>query len=224
MADMQGGIWRARAIRGGVAGLAALAVLLVVAIWHQEGQQPAPPPTAPVVTGPQPLGGPFSLTDHTGQLVTEADYAGRLMLVYFGFTYCPDICPMELTTMTRAVAALGPAGEQVTPILITIDPARDTADALAGYVALFSDRLVGLTGSDAEIAAVADAYGVYYARAPDSGTTEYLMDHSAQVYLMGPDGANLAVFRSGVPPERMAEVLAHHIEEAELTAPAAAGT
>ncbi|MCS6922259.1 MAG: SCO family protein, partial [Elioraea sp.] len=103
------------------------------------------------------LGGPFSLTDETGARVTEATFRGRFMLIYFGFTYCPDVCPTELAKMAAALDLLGPEAEEVVPILISVDPERDTPAALAQYTDLFHPRLIGLTGTEAEIAAAARA-------------------------------------------------------------------
>jgi protein SCO1/2 len=137
--------------------------------------------------------------------LSEADFAGRFMLIYFGFTYCPDICPTEMQTFAEVMDRLGPLADRVQPILITIDPARDTAEHLAGYVALFHPRLVGLTGTDAQIAEVARAYRVYYAKTDAKDGGAYLMDHSAAVYLMGPDGRFATIFGRGVPADRMAD-------------------
>ncbi len=212
--------WRARAVRIAVVSVVVVVAAAAVA-WFQgpparttadPAASDGPAPAQPVATAPQPVGGPFSLTDHTGQPVSDDDFRGRYMLVYFGFIFCPDICPTELSTMVRAIRALGPAGDEIVPMLITIDPARDTPEALANYVSLFDERLIGLTGTDAEIAEVADAYRVFYARVPSEADSEhYLMDHSAFVYLMGPDGQNVAVFPQGVGPDRMAEALAAEI-------------
>jgi len=139
--------------------------------------------------------------------VTEATFHGRWMLVYFGFTYCPDVCPTELQTMSSALDRLGPQARQVVPIFITVDPERDTPAALAEYVKLFDERMVGLTGSKEQIAAAAKAYRVYYARAKANGTTDYLMDHSSFIYLIGPDGGFRALFRHGIAAQEMAESL-----------------
>lgn len=134
------------------------------------------------------VGGPFSLTDHTGRRLTEKDFLGRHMLVFFGYTYCPDICPTELQVMTAAIEELGPAGENIQPVFVTIDPERDTPQVLASYVENFGSRLIGLTGTPEDIAAVARAYRVYYAKAPGGDAAAYLMDHSSTIILMGPDG------------------------------------
>ena len=139
------------------------------------------------VTAPA-VGGPFTLVDQTGRAVTDADYRGQWMLIYFGFTYCPDVCPTSLTTMVDALDMLGDAGGKVVPVLITVDPERDTPPQLASYVAAFSPRLIGLTGTPEQVAAVAKAYRVYYAKAQPKDGGPYLVDHSSIVYLVDPQG------------------------------------
>jgi protein SCO1/2 len=157
------------------------------------------------------LGGPFNLVDEKGQPVTERDFAGRWMLIYFGYTFCPDVCPTELGVMASAIDALGPAGDKVVPVLITIDPQRDTSEHLAGYVSAFHPRLRGLTGTPEQVAEVARRYRVYYARAQRSETTDYLMDHSSFIYLVGPDGRTRSLFRPGTTPEAMAAAISAQI-------------
>tara|TARA_R110000824_G_scaffold118960_14_gene272075 strand:- start:196821 stop:197435 length:615 start_codon:yes stop_codon:yes gene_type:complete len=157
-------------------------------------------------TGTPTIGGDFTLTDQDGRRVTQADFQGKYMLIYFGFTFCPDVCPTELQVMSAALQALGTDAEKVQPILITIDPERDTPDVLATYVKQFDPRLIGLTGSADEIAAVAKAYRVYYEKVKDDeSSADYTMDHSSVVYLMGPDGKFLAFFPPATDPEAMAE-------------------
>lgn len=150
------------------------------------------------------LGGPFTLVDQTGKTVTERDFAGRPMLVYFGFTYCPDVCPTELGTIAAALDAMGPAGERVTPVFISIDPERDTPQAMADYVARFHPRMVGLTGSAEQVAQVARAYRVYYAKVQPRDATAYLMDHSSFIYFVGPDSRVRSLFRPESTPEAIA--------------------
>ncbi len=140
------------------------------------------------------IGGPFSLTDHTGKAVTEADYRGKWMLVFFGFTYCPDVCPTELQKVSAALDLLGDRAAKIAPILISVDPERDTPEILSDYVKLFDDRMIGLTGTPAQIADVARAYRAYYAKIAPRGDAPYLMDHSSYLYLMGPDGGIQAIF------------------------------
>ena len=131
----------------------------------------------------------FTLTNQDGKRVTDQDFRGKYMLIFFGFTYCPDVCPGELQVMSAALDQLGADGDKIQPIFITIDPARDTPEAMKIYVSNFHPRMVGLTGSDADIAGVAKAYRVYYAKAKGSeNSPDYLMDHSTILYLMGPDG------------------------------------
>jgi len=168
-----------------------------------------PAPSAGGVQLPQgmALGGPFSLVDHTGRAVTEADFAGRFLLVYFGFTYCPDVCPTELGTIAAAIDALEDQGARVTPMLITIDPERDTPEALADYVSRFHPRMVGLTGSPQQVAAAARAYRVFYARVQRPEMTQYLMDHSSFIYLVGPDSRVRALFRPETSPEAIAQAV-----------------
>lgn len=164
------------------------------------------------IEGKALVGGPFTLTDHTGRRVTEKDFEGKYTLVFFGYTYCPDVCPAELQVMTAALAQLGAKSEKVTPVFITIDPKRDTVEQMASYVSNFHERLVGLTGTHEEIRAVAKAYRVYYAKAKDDGSSaDYLMDHSSAVYLMNPKGDYLTHFSYGTSPEKMAQGIAKHL-------------
>lgn len=155
------------------------------------------------------VGGPFTLTDQTGKRVTDRDFHGKLMLVFFGFTNCPDVCPTALQVMAAALDRLGPGAERVTPVLISVDPEHDTPARLATYVASFHPRLVGLTGSPAEIDAVAKAYRVYIKKVPDpKSTAGYTIDHSSIIYVMGPDGAYKTHFTHATSPAAMAERLA----------------
>jgi protein SCO1/2 len=168
-----------------------------------------PAPSAGGIQLPQgvALGGPFTLVDHTGRTVTDRDFAGRPMLLYFGFTYCPDVCPTELGTIAAALDAMGPAGERVTPVLVTIDPERDTPAALADYVSRFHPRMIGLTGSAEQIAQAARAYRVYYAKVRPRDSTDYLMDHSSFIYFVGPDGRVRSLFRPETTPEAIAAAI-----------------
>lgn len=160
-----------------------------------------------VIPGGVTVGGPFALTDTTGVAVTEATYRGRWMLVYFGYTFCPDVCPTELQTIVAAFDRLGPAAAPIVPIFITVDPDRDTQAALAEYVKLFDDRLVGLTGTKDQIAAAAKSYRVYYAKTTPKDASSYLMDHSSFIYLIGPDGGFRALYRHGISVQELADAL-----------------
>ena len=152
----------------------------------------------------EPVGGPFALTDHTGRARTEADFKGKLLLVYFGFTWCPDICPTDLQNIGLALDRLGSSAEAVQPLFVTLDPARDTAEHLKDYVPMFHPRLIGLTGDDAAIKRVADAYKIYYAKAPNPRGDDYTIDHSAFIYLMSADGRYLGFFPPGTDADRIA--------------------
>lgn len=162
----------------------------------------------------EPIGGPFTLTDHTGRARTDTDFRGQLMLVYFGFTYCPDICPTDLQAIGLAMDQLGADAKDVQPLFITVDPERDTADHLAQYVALFHPRLIGLTGSAAAIRRAAEAYKVYYAKvATGTKPDDYTVDHSAFIYLMDRDGKYLGFFPPGTSAERLAETIRPHLRK-----------
>jgi protein SCO1/2 len=155
------------------------------------------------------IGGPFAMTDHHGKAVTDTDYRGKYLLIYFGYTYCPDVCPTELGTMAKALDLLGPRADRVQPLFITVDPERDTATHLNDYVGLFHPRLVGLTGTAEQVRDTARAYRVYYAKAPqkDGKPEDYLMDHSSFLYLMGPDGGFIGVYPAGTTADRIAQDL-----------------
>lgn len=158
------------------------------------------------------VGGPFTLTDQTGKQVTEETYQGTWQVVFFGYTYCPDVCPTNLATVTTALDELGPLAEKVTPIFITIDPQRDTVEQLAGYHEYFHPSFAMLTGTEEEIAKVAREFRVYYAKAEDDGASDYLMDHSSITYLLDPDGNYVTHFSHGIEPEKMAQTLRQYIE------------
>ncbi|QIG97417.1 MULTISPECIES: SCO family protein [unclassified Bradyrhizobium] len=160
----------------------------------------------------EPVGGPFALTDQAGHARTDKEFRGKLMLVYFGFTYCPDVCPTDLQAIAQMLDKLGPDGEQVQPIFITVDPERDTAAHLAEYVPLFHPRLIGLTGSADAIRQVADAYKVYFAKVPLKDG-DYTVDHTAYIYLMDRDGNYLGFFPPGTSADRMVEIIRQRLAE-----------
>jgi cytochrome oxidase Cu insertion factor (SCO1/SenC/PrrC family) len=158
-----------------------------------------------------PIGGPFALTDHTGRPRTDADFRGKLLVIYFGYTYCPDICPTDLLAISQAIDLLGAPGEAVQPLFISIDPERDTVEHLADYVAAFHPRLLGLTGAADAIRKVATAYKAYYARAENAGGKDYVVDHTAFIYLAGRDGRYLGFLPPGTTPERLSEVIGRQL-------------
>jgi len=143
------------------------------------------------------VGGPFALIDGDGKPVTDQTWRGKYMLVYFGYTYCPDVCPTTLTSVAAALDKLGPKADQIQPLFITVDPKRDTAAVVKQYAAAFSPRLIGLTGTPEQIAVAAKEYRVYYAEhRTGPGPDDYSMDHSSVLYLMGPDGRFIAPVRA----------------------------
>jgi cytochrome oxidase Cu insertion factor (SCO1/SenC/PrrC family) len=152
------------------------------------------------------IGGPFTLTDQNGKRRSDAEFRGKLMIVYFGYTWCPDVCPADLMTITQALDNLGVAAEGVQPIFITIDPERD-ANALADYVSAFHHSLIGLTGSADEIQKVADAYKAFYVKVPDERSGGYSIDHSGVIYLMGRNGEYLGFMPPRTDPDRLTEIL-----------------
>jgi cytochrome oxidase Cu insertion factor (SCO1/SenC/PrrC family) len=157
------------------------------------------------------IGGPFKLVDHTGKTRTDAEFRGKLMLVYFGYTTCPDICPTDLTQIGLALDKLGDASDAVVPLFISVDPERDTAAVLANYVVNFHPRLIGLTGTPEAIRTVADSYKAYYARYTPSDGGVYLIDHTGFVYLMGRSGEFLGFFPPGTAADRMDEIIRQHL-------------
>jgi cytochrome oxidase Cu insertion factor (SCO1/SenC/PrrC family) len=152
------------------------------------------------------IGGPFTLTDQNGKRRSDAEFRGKLMIVYFGYTWCPDVCPADLMTVTQALDNLGVAAEGVQPIFITIDPERD-ANVLADYVSAFHHSLIGLTGSADEIQKVADAYKAFYVKVPDERSGGYSIDHSGVIYLMGRNGEYLGFMAPQTDPDRLTEIL-----------------
>jgi protein SCO1/2 len=164
-------------------------------------------PEAPPLEGAA-VGGAFSLTNQDGGRTSDRDFAGRYRLVYFGYTYCPDVCPVDLQQLAQGLRHFEKQdpvrGARVQPIFITVDPARDTPTVLKQYVAAFHPRLVGLTGSEQEIAQVAKAFAVYYVKRDEAGAGEYLMDHARTALLFGPKGEPIAI----VPQDQGAEAVA----------------
>lgn len=194
----------------GIAIAFAIAALLVVAYFAGRHYfAPAGHETPAIASsGTARIGGPFSLVDDAGNPVTDEDFRGRYMLVYFGFTYCPDVCPTSLNRNMQALDLLGEAqAKKVQPILISVDPERDTPAHLKEYVGHFSPDMRGLTGTPEQVAAVAKAYAVYYAKVPGDDPANYLVDHTSITYLMGPDGKFVQHFRHDLPPDEMAEQL-----------------
>lgn len=155
------------------------------------------------------LGGEFSLIDHNGNAVTDQDFTGRYKLIYFGFTYCPAICPTELQKIATALNAVGMTGANppITPIFITVDPERDRPDVLKDYVAFFHPGLIGLTGTQDNITKTLRDYKIYAAKVENEESTDYTMDHSSFIYLIAPDETLIALFRTSDPAELITQEL-----------------
>jgi protein SCO1/2 len=158
------------------------------------------------------VGGPFTLTDQTGRKRSDSEFRGKLMIVYFGYTYCPDVCPADLMAITQALDALGVAAEGIQPVFITVDPERDTR-VLADYVAAFHRSLVGLTGSPEEIRKVANSYKAFYAKVPIERSGEYSIDHAGVIYLMGRKGEYLGFMPPQTSPDRLTEILRKYLAQ-----------
>lgn len=166
-----------------IAGLSALAVV----VWLTM------PRGGAVASGPSAIGGAFSLVDQTGKPVTEKDLAGKPSLVFFGFTHCPDICPTKLFEMTQVLDRLGPDAQRVNVAFVTVDPARDTKELLATYLGSFHPRILGLTGTEEQVAQAMRAYRAFARKVPQDGGN-YTMDHTVFVYLMDRNGHFVSTF------------------------------
>lgn len=152
------------------------------------------------------IGGPFTLIDTSGRTVTDQTYHGKWLLIYFGYTFCPDACPTALNNVSVALQALGSEAEKIEPLFITVDPKRDTPQVMADYLKSFDSRIVGLTGSQAQTDSAAKVYRVYVAP-QQSGGDDYLVDHSAYFYLMNPQGKFVNVIAGNTPGDQMADKL-----------------
>jgi cytochrome oxidase Cu insertion factor (SCO1/SenC/PrrC family) len=161
-----------------------------------------------LMSGNVPVGTPFTLTGASGaqigKRVSRADFRGKLVLLYFGYTSCPDVCPTDLLAMAQTVKSLGKQGEQVQLVFVTLDPARDTPEVLRGYAAAFHPRLIALTGSEDEIRRVATAYKIFYEKVRIERADLYLIDHAAFTFLLDRSGKYVLFFPPGTSPERMA--------------------
>ena len=181
-----------------------LAAVIAGLLWHM-GNRPARFGQT-VHTGQATIGGPFSLIDQDGHTRNNRDFAGRYMLIYFGYTNCPDVCPTTLSVIADAMEKLGGDARKVVPIFITVDPARDTPKALKSYMAAFGPEFIGLTGPMPSIKLVTKEYRVYFkAHKPVNGM--YAVDHSNTIYLMGPDGHFIANYVETMGPDKLAAAI-----------------
>lgn len=169
---------------------------------------------SPIYTGQaaQQLGRSFTLQNHFGDRVASASYKGKFLLIYFGYTFCPDVCPSELQKVSEALDRLGDVSARLQPLFITLDPERDTAEVLADYISNFHESLVGLTGSPDEVQSVARSYHVLYQRVPGASETDYLLAHSSTVFLMDGDGRYAAHFAYGSTVDEIVAGVRRHME------------
>ncbi|WP_213772276.1 SCO family protein [Bradyrhizobium sp. dw_78] len=187
-------------IVGAFAG--SLVVGLVLMLWALGGLR--------TVAAPAAIGGPFQLTDQSGQPVTEKNLQGRPTLIFFGFTHCPDVCPTELFEISEVLRAMGQDADRVNAYFVSVDPERDTAAAMKDYLSSFDPHLKGLTGDPAAVAKIISDYRVYAKKVPLKDG-DYTMDHTALVYLMDRDGRFVAPFNLKQPPEQAAADLKHYL-------------
>ncbi|HLN23035.1 MAG TPA: SCO family protein [Patescibacteria group bacterium] len=162
----------------------------------------------------------FTLTAADGRTVTEQDFRGKFLVVYFGYTFCPDVCPTNLNAIAAGLDKLGGKADLVVPVFVSVDPARDTPEKLSAYVAQFSPHMLGLSGTPEQVKAAATQFGAVYSRVEGDGEF-YSVDHSADTYVVGPDGVRLETLAHGFTPERLAAVLSQRISSSALSMPPA---
>ncbi len=173
-------------------------------LWHRT--RPDPNPTAQEMASS--IVANFTLSTHTGATASDATYRGRWLLVFFGFTHCPDVCPTGLATIAQVMDELGPEGEAVQPLFISIDPERDTPEAMAEFVSAFHPRIVGLTGATEAVAAAAKNFRVYYERVEDASSPNgYTMEHTTSIYLIDPEGRFVKPYSYSATSEDIADSL-----------------
>lgn len=195
------------------AAIAASTVALIglgLGWWATQGSTASDPFAAcrgGVVSGGGSLGGPFTLVDETGATVTDKDVFTKPSLLYFGYTFCPDICPMDNARNAEAVDLLEKSGIEVTPVFVSVDPARDTPDVLRAFTDAMHPRMIGLTGSPEQVAAASKAYRTYY-KIQNPSEEYYLIDHSTQTYLVFPDIGYVDFFGRDTTPQEMADRVA----------------
>lgn len=193
---------------------ASIAIIVVGgSLFFALGGKPPGTPNCPGGLTGADIGGPFALTSHKGEAMTDRDLAGSPSLLYFGYATCPDVCPTDLADVAAAADIVEEkTSMSVNPVFITIDPKRDTVEALSEYVPFFSEKVIGLTGSQEAIGAAAKKYRVYYSERPDEDFPDgYSMDHSAYIYLLGKDAEFITYFKTDDSPEYIAEGVACHL-------------
>jgi len=196
------------------AALLAALILAGIAVYVQKNASPRQDgPQGLIAVTEDAFGGPFTLTDHTGKDVTEKDFTGKYRLIYFGFTFCPAICPTELSKITSTLKILGDQGDMILPIFITVDPERDTPEKMKDYISLFHPSIVGLSGTPEQIKRALKEYKIYAARREEPGMTEYTMDHSSFIYFIGPDDRLLHIFKMEDTAQVMADTISRWIAQ-----------
>lgn len=204
-------------LRGLVIGLV---LIVAMGVWFHLRPSPYEPVRIVRTSGEALIGGPFQLVNHHGHRVIDSDFRGHLMLVYFGYTFCPDVCPLDMARLSAALDILEGRGADMSLIwalFVTIDPGRDSPRILDKFVTAFHPRLMGLTGSHAQIAKAAAAYKVYYAKVPGDEGADYLMNHSNNIYVMGPDGKFISFFSSLDSPDVIADELFRLLQEVDFS-------
>jgi protein SCO1/2 len=184
--------------------LLLLAALAGGLLWHESEMIPGLGRT--IVSGQIAVGGPYALTDQDGKPRAGTDFHGKYQLIYFGYSFCPDVCPTTLAVISAALDKMGVDQNRIVPVFITVDPDRDSPAALKKYLAAFGPRFVGLTGTPRQIAQVEKEFRVYARKQPLSGGN-YGMDHSSVIYLMGPDGKLVSFYDETISPEDLAKDL-----------------
>lgn len=193
----------------GIVGSAIILASTMMWFGHEQFGRPSASDLAGMSpasgSGKAAVGGDFTLTDQNGNLVTAHDLKGRYSLVFFGFTFCPDVCPTTLNTVTQALSKIGETAQQVQPVFISVDPERDSPAVLKNYVTAFDPRLLALSGTPDQVRQVTDAYKVYYfAHKKDAEDREYLVDHSSFIFLMNPSGEYVTHFAHTIAPSELA--------------------
>ena len=186
-----------------IAGALALVAAAGIAVFEVAT---VPPKTAKARTL-SGFGGPFRLTDQNGRIVTDADFHGKWMLLYFGYTHCPDACPTALNSIAEALDRLGPKRGKIQPVFVSLDPQRDTPSVLKDYTRAFQAGILGLTGTPDQVDKVAREYRIAYEKRPTEGGSDYSIDHTAVIFLVDPQGAPVTFFSQEIPSERIAQTI-----------------
>ncbi len=187
-------------------GLLAALLASAPAASEQETRSPGALMDA-LMWGKEPVGGPFALHDQHGRLRTDTEFRGKLLLLYFGYTRCPDVCPADVLSMTLALQGLGDRAVGVQPIFVTLDPERDTAEHLADYLGSFDPRWIGLTGDKTAIGKLALDYKIWFAKADNARGDDYSVDHTSAIFVVGRDGRYIGFLPPGTEPGRIGEAL-----------------